>query len=175
MFSTGHRSPPVEAVGFRVSPRGDRRAAWSALPPASAPVPPASGTDSVRPSRRGRVPSPPHVHIAREHAAATVARTPVLVEPFVEVPRFTGGVYRSSGSIRVGTTTGRGRHDTAKQLREAHHGCLAQARSPSTGGEPSTDEPHLAHPARRRDHHGLTEQLPPKTFANVDLHPGQQT
>ena len=41
--------------------------------------------------------------------------TPVLIETFVEVPRFTGGVYRASGWIRVGTTRGRGRYDTAKQ------------------------------------------------------------
>ena len=41
--------------------------------------------------------------------------TPVLVETFVEVPRFTGGLYRASGWIRVGTTKGRGRYDTAKQ------------------------------------------------------------
>ena len=41
--------------------------------------------------------------------------TPVLVETFVEVPRFTGGVYRASGWIRVGTTRGRGRYDTANQ------------------------------------------------------------
>ena len=41
--------------------------------------------------------------------------TPVLVETFVEVPRFTGGVYRASGWIRVGTTKGRGRYDTANQ------------------------------------------------------------
>ena len=41
--------------------------------------------------------------------------TPVLVETFVEVPRFTGGVYRASGWMRVGTTKGRGRYDTANQ------------------------------------------------------------
>ena len=41
--------------------------------------------------------------------------TPVLVETFVEVPRFTGGLYRASGWIRAGTTKGRGRYDTAKQ------------------------------------------------------------
>ena len=35
--------------------------------------------------------------------------TPVLCETFVEVPRHSGGVYRASGWIRVGTTTGRGR------------------------------------------------------------------
>ena len=40
--------------------------------------------------------------------------TPVLIETFVEIPRFTGGLYRASGWIRVGTTLGRGRYDTAK-------------------------------------------------------------
>ena len=33
----------------------------------------------------------------------------------MEVPRFTGGVYRASGMIRVGITKRRGRYDTAKQ------------------------------------------------------------
>ncbi len=37
--------------------------------------------------------------------------TPVLMETFVEVPRFTGAVYKASGWIRVGTTLGRGRYD----------------------------------------------------------------
>ena len=37
--------------------------------------------------------------------------TPVLCETFVEVPRHSGGVYRASGWIRVGTTQGRGRYD----------------------------------------------------------------
>ncbi len=41
--------------------------------------------------------------------------TPVLVETFVEIPRFTGGVYRASGWIHVGKTKGRGRYDTAKE------------------------------------------------------------
>ena len=37
--------------------------------------------------------------------------TPVLIETFVETPRYTGAVYRASGWIRVGTTQGRGRYD----------------------------------------------------------------
>ncbi len=37
--------------------------------------------------------------------------TPVLMETFVEVPRFTGAVYKASGWIRVGTTLGRGKYD----------------------------------------------------------------
>ena len=37
---------------------------------------------------------------------------PVLIETFVETPRYTGAVYRASGWIRVGTTQGRGRYDT---------------------------------------------------------------
>ncbi len=41
--------------------------------------------------------------------------TPVLIETFVETPRFNGGLYRASGWIHVGTTQGRGRYDTRKQ------------------------------------------------------------
>ena len=43
---------------------------------------------------------------ARYHA------TPVLIETFVETPRYTGAVYRASGWTRVGATQGRGRYDT---------------------------------------------------------------
>ena len=38
--------------------------------------------------------------------------TPVLIETFVETPRYTGAVYRASGWSHVGTTQGRGRYDT---------------------------------------------------------------
>ena len=38
--------------------------------------------------------------------------TPVLIETFVETPRFTGTVYQASGWLPVGTTQGRGRQDT---------------------------------------------------------------
>ena len=41
--------------------------------------------------------------------------TPVLIETFVQTPRYTGGVYRASGWIRVGTTQGRGRYDRHTQ------------------------------------------------------------
>ena len=37
--------------------------------------------------------------------------TPVLIETFVQTPRFTGAVYRASGWTHVGTTQGRGRYD----------------------------------------------------------------
>ncbi len=36
---------------------------------------------------------------------------PVLVETFVEVPRFTGGCYKAANWVKVGQTTGRGRND----------------------------------------------------------------
>ena len=36
---------------------------------------------------------------------------PVLMERFVETPRFTGALYKASGWIHVGTTQGRGRYD----------------------------------------------------------------
>ena len=42
--------------------------------------------------------------------------TPVLIETFVETPRFTGAVYRASGWVHVGTTQGRGRYDRQKQF-----------------------------------------------------------
>ena len=37
--------------------------------------------------------------------------TPVLIETFVQTPRYTGAVYKASGWIRVGITQGRGRYD----------------------------------------------------------------
>ena len=37
--------------------------------------------------------------------------TPVLIETFVQTPRYTGAVYKASGWIPVGTTQGRGRYD----------------------------------------------------------------
>ena len=36
---------------------------------------------------------------------------PVLIETFVETPRYTGALYKASGWIHVGTTQGRGRYD----------------------------------------------------------------
>ena len=39
---------------------------------------------------------------------------PVLIETFVETPRYTGAVYRASGWVHVGTTQGRGRYDRDK-------------------------------------------------------------
>ncbi len=36
---------------------------------------------------------------------------PVLIETFVETPRFTGALYKALGWTRVGTTQGRGRYD----------------------------------------------------------------
>ena len=41
--------------------------------------------------------------------------TPVLIETFVEIPRYTGAVYRASGWIHVGATQGRGRYDRDRQ------------------------------------------------------------
>ena len=40
--------------------------------------------------------------------------TPVLIETFVETPRYIGAVYRASDWIRVGTTQARGRYDRDK-------------------------------------------------------------
>ena len=43
--------------------------------------------------------------------AERYSTTPVLIETFVETPRYTGAVYKASGWSRVGTTQGRGRYD----------------------------------------------------------------
>ena len=52
--------------------------------------------------------------------------TPVLIETFVETPRYTGArVYRASGWTRVGTTQGRGRYDRHKQRAQPKKGHLA--------------------------------------------------
>ena len=40
--------------------------------------------------------------------------TPVLIEAFVETPRFIGTAYRASGWTFVGTPKGRGRYDRHK-------------------------------------------------------------
>ena len=37
--------------------------------------------------------------------------TPMLIETFVETPRYTDAVYRASGWIPIGITQGRGRYD----------------------------------------------------------------
>ena len=41
--------------------------------------------------------------------------TPMLIETFVETPRYTGALYRASGWIYVGATQGRGRYDHHRQ------------------------------------------------------------
>ena len=46
--------------------------------------------------------------------AARYNITPVLIEAFVETPRYTGAVYQASGWTHVGTTQGRGRYDRDK-------------------------------------------------------------
>ena len=40
----------------------------------------------------------------------------MLIETFVETPRYTGAVYRASGWTRVGTPQGRGRYDRDRQF-----------------------------------------------------------
>ena len=51
----------------------------------------------------------------------------MLIETFVETPRYTGAVYRASGWIRVGATQGRGRYNMKQPLRQAQEGHLAAA------------------------------------------------
>ena len=47
----------------------------------------------------------------REDWQARYKQCPVLMESFVEIPRFTGAVYRAAGWVHVGITQGRGKYD----------------------------------------------------------------
>ena len=53
--------------------------------------------------------------------------TPVLIETFVETPRYTGAVYKASGSVRVGTNPGSRALRPAKAVRQTEKGRLAPA------------------------------------------------
>ncbi len=53
--------------------------------------------------------------------------TPMLIETFVETPRYTGAVYKASGWTRVGTTQGRGRYDRHSKRAQPKKGHLAPA------------------------------------------------
>ena len=50
-----------------------------------------------------------------EHWTERYNTTPVLIETFVETPRFTGATYKASGWTQVGVTQGRGRYDRYKR------------------------------------------------------------
>ena len=58
-----------------------------------------------KPARPGAPPPAPGLDRALQH------HPPVLIETFVQTPRYTGAVYRASGWTRVGTTQGRARYD----------------------------------------------------------------
>ena len=45
--------------------------------------------------------------------------TPVLIETFVEIPRYTGAVYRAAAWTHVGTTQRRGWYDTKKRYHKS--------------------------------------------------------
>ncbi len=86
--------------------------------------------------------------------------TPVLIETFVEVPRFTGGVYRASGldPRRYHTGTRALRHRQA--VRQAHQGCLAPPARQALEAHPQPLSTPT-HTIRQHDApHGLAEQLP---------------
>ena len=97
----------------------------------------------TRPRLPGRVVAYPQrpvaVPVPTDHILAIVRRrlpldwaeryntTPVLIETFVETPRYTGAVYRASGWLHVGTTKGRGRYDRDKLYDKPKKGRLAPA------------------------------------------------
>ena len=68
---------------------------------------------------------------------------PVLMETFVEIPRFTGAVYKASGWIRVGTTPDAA-STTAKTNARSPKRIFGSAHSARTGSERSTVETPMA-------------------------------
>ena len=88
-----HRSPPVEAVGSRMSLRRDRRAAWSALPPLRRRSPRPPGRDYARPSSRGRAPFPTR--------PSPVVRGVTRPGPALGEAIPQGGFHRSAGSFQT--------------------------------------------------------------------------
>ena len=74
---------------------------------------------------------------------------PVLMETFVETPRFAGTIYKAANWTCIGTTSGRGRYDTKHEcaLTKKTSGC---SRSAETGSADSTND---------RNHHLLNERL----------------
>ena len=53
-----------------------------------------------------------------EDSQISFMTAPVLLETFVEVPRFQCSIYRAAGWTRVGTTQGRVRYDIRKKFAE---------------------------------------------------------
>ena len=80
--------------------------------------------------------------------------TPVLIETFVETPRYTGAVYRASGWTHVGATQGHGRYDTKNRYDKPKKGHLAVA--PAQGLEA---HPQPLESAGIRHRHGTSKRL----------------
>ena len=77
--------------------------------------------------------------VCRQLPADWTARyhtTPVLIETFVETPRFTGALYKASGWTCVGLTQGRGRYDRHKKYGEPKKAIWLR---PLAGSSPDTD------------------------------------
>ena len=65
-------------------------------------------------------------HRLAEDWAERYNTAPVLIETFVETPRYTAAVYKAAGWIRVGTTQGRGRYDRYLPEANRHYAARAQ-------------------------------------------------
>ena len=104
---------PVHEPIVRSDPSGTDKTA-TACPPGTDPVP----TDHILAIVRRRL---------SLDWAERYNTTPVLIETFVETPRYTGAVYRASGWLHVGTTKGRGRYDRDKLYDKPKKGRLAPA------------------------------------------------
>ena len=79
---------------------------------------------------------------------------PVLLETFVEIPRFTGTSYRAANWMRLGQTQGRGKLEKQHRQIGSTQGYLGLSVAPSTSGKSSAL--HLDSPPRSRS----AEDLP---------------
>ena len=89
----------------------------------------------------------------------------LLIETFVETPRYTGAVYRASGWIRVGATRERGRYDTNNRYDKPKKDMWLRP-SARTGSAPSTGKIKHHAPARPNRY--------PATWAQALAQPSQR-
>ena len=102
----------VEAGAARQLHRMDPAEAREEPPSRGRTTPGSSSCPGSRSPTWARTSSPSSAAACPRTGTERYNTTPVLIETFVETPRYTGAVYRASGWIHVGTTQGRGRYDT---------------------------------------------------------------
>ena len=98
--------------------------------------------------------------------------TPVLIETFVETPRYTGAVYRASGWIHVGNTQGWGRYDRHAQRAQPKKDIWLRTPSEKTGDARSIAKFKLPVTPVKPAHQCIAIPRPPNAYLqNVTVPP----